>query len=121
MMQEKFKNSLIESFSFHDGKILIVEKQGQDFLMRFIDGWNENQVNDLIFINCKEISNYDFTNANILQLENINYENNNWVLSLAMTSKDNFIPVIITIKAEKIIARLFENDDLIIEEELSNE
>ena len=47
-----FKDSLVRCFSYHDGEILEFKKLENNFLLKFKDGWLDDQVNEILFIDC---------------------------------------------------------------------
>lgn len=69
-MDEKLRKLLLEDVSYHDADVLKVE-QNNDYILTFEDGWNSNQVNEMIFVNCK--SEIDLNDKEFYQLEDVKY------------------------------------------------
>ena len=113
------KNTLLNKFSFHDGKILLAEKRNNDFILRFKDGWNENQINEIIFIDIKSIPSVDLNNKIILQLEDTNYTDF-WKVTFSIPSSEPniYIPELVTISSLSINLKQYIDNKLIKEENI---
>ena len=44
---EMLKDTLIKNFSYHDGKIIEFKKDGFDYILKFRDGWVDEQINEI--------------------------------------------------------------------------
>ena len=107
-----FNNRLIEKFSYHDGEILEFKKVNNDCLLVFKDGWNYNQINQILFIECNIDELIDF--SDIYQFEGIEFdENKNFIMKLSFSEDD-----IITFVCKNVICKMYVNDELIKEEDL---
>ena len=122
-MNNVLTNSLIKELNYHDGEVLEIKYIDNNLLLKFIDGWNVGQVNELIFINGKENSKYDLVNRCIYQLDDlVSFEKNHWIMSLLiwMNESSNSLLEKVDFEATDIITNIYENDVLIDSQSLSD-
>ena len=65
--------TVLNSFSYHDGEITSFEKDGNDYVLTFTDGWNEGQVNEIRMVNVDVVNKYELNDRVIYQLGFIDY------------------------------------------------
>lgn len=119
-------NNLVGSFAYHDAKILKLEENGNDETMLFTDGWNEGQMDQITFTNCKITYQYDFVGSVIYQLDDIHKSGKFWHMSFLIWTDGDLLEKVV-VEAENIISRKYQlkenisdemkkEDDLVFEE-----
>jgi len=122
-VNRELENALINKISYHDGEILEIKYIDNNLLLKFSDGWNVGQVNELIFVNGKENSKYDLVDRCIYQLDDlVSFTKNSWDMSLLVWMKEHSGALLekVSFKATDIITRIYDNDILIEEQSLSD-
>ena len=61
------ENALISNFSYHDGRIIDLKKDGSDYVLSFIDGWLDNQINEIRMVNAEVYNKYELKDRIIYQ------------------------------------------------------
>lgn len=122
-MNKELNNALIKKISYHDGEILEIKYIDNKLILKFIDGWNVGQVNELIFINGKENSKYDLVNRCIYQLDDlVSFTKNRWDMSLLVWMKESSGALLekVNFEASDIVTKVYDNDILSEEQALSD-
>jgi len=111
------RSSLIMDFSYHDALITKVIRNEKDITILLIDGWNEGQINELNFINCKNKFQYDLENRTIYQLDDFVYfEKKGWYMSFLVWIKDGLLEKVY-IEADNIISKKYKiKENLLVDE-----
>ena len=106
--------SLLNEFNYHDGKIVKFQKE-EDILIKFVDGWNSLQVNEILLINAK--TKYNLSDIEIYQFENLEIlDDSRFQLTLSIWKVDR--PVELKFIADNIISRMYDDGNLVKEENL---
>lgn len=122
-MNKELENALIRNISYHDGEILEIKYIDNNLILKFADGWNVGQVNELIFVNGKETSKYDLVGRWIYQLDDlVSLTKNDWDMSLLIWMKESSGELIekVNFEATDIITKVYDNGFLSKEESLNN-
>ncbi len=121
-MKKIFENTMLDNFSYHDGKILEFYKDNNDFVLKFEDGWNIDQINEIRFVNALAKYKFDLKDRIIYQLGYFDYINSfngetPFVFEIYVWYKENLTEVV-RIQASNIITKMTEADGSISEEDL---
>ena len=110
--------SLINSFSYHDAVITNFVKDGNECVLTFTDGWEQNQVNEIRMVNCEIINKYDLKDRLIYQLGFIDYcdfDSKSCLLELYVWY-DDCLTEVVKFRADDFIAKSCVGGELIKEE-----
>lgn len=116
-----FEDSLVRYFSYHDGEIIEFKKINNDFLLKFKDGWLDEQVNEILFVDCTINFDSKFSCQEIYQFEDLSYnEDDGFTMILDVIPCDPMAPLecFISFKCKNIISKMYENGVLVEEENL---
>lgn len=116
-----FKDSLVRYFSYHDGEIIEFKKIKNDFLLKFKDGWLDDQVNEILFVDCIISFDSKFSCQEIYQFEDLSYnENDGFTMILDVIPSDPMAPLecFISFKCKNIVSKMYENSVLVKKENL---
>lgn len=122
-MNKELENALIKKISYHDGEILEIKYIDNNLILKFTDGWNVGQVNELIFVNGKENSEYDLVDRCIYQLDDlVSFAKNKWDMSLLVWMKETSGMLLekVNFEATDIITKIYDNNVLVEEQSLSD-
>lgn len=70
---EMLKDTLIKNFSYHDGKIIEFKKDGFDYILKFRDGWVDEQINEIRFVTARVRHQFDLSDREIYQLGRLGF------------------------------------------------
>lgn len=131
--KKDLNNKLITKFSYHDAIILKVTKTNNDITILLKDGWIDEQVNEIKFINSEIKHQFELEDREIYQLDDLVYFDK-WFMSFLVWANNGLLEKIefsanniISKKYETKTNKTFENKSLIynnlslVEEENLNE
>lgn len=113
--ERDLNNNLVCSFAYHDAKILNLEENGNEVTMLFTDGWNEGQMDQITFTNCKITYQYDFVGSIIYQLDDIHKSGKFWHMSFLIWTDGNLLEKVV-VEAENIISKKYQLKENISDE-----
>lgn len=106
-------DKLIIDFNYHDAQIVKVIKNSKDITFILKDGFNENQIDELNFINCEIEHQYPLEDRIIYQLDDlVKFHDSKWFMSFLVWT-DNGLLEKILIDADNIISRKYEDNKYI--------
>jgi hypothetical protein len=120
--RDMLKDTLINSFNYHDGEIIEFKKDGFDYILKFKDGWVDNQVNEIRFQTARVLNNYDLTDRVIYQLGNLDFVEANstsyiYFFEIFVWYERNLVEVV-KVEASNILSKKYFNNELVKEEDL---
>lgn len=105
-IKKDLKGKLIMDFNYHDAQIMQIDKNNNNIKFLLNDGY-ESQINELNFINCEIINQYDLENRIIYQLEDLVKFDSKWYMSFLVWTDDNLLEKV-EIEADNIISKKYE-------------
>lgn len=124
-MNIRFKDlgkTLIGNLNCYDGKILKVKNENNNIIITFLDGCNDNQINELLFVNCNKKFKYKLEDREIYQLDDlVHFERSNWSMSFLIWMNEGDCELLekVQLGADNIITKTYINGDLEKEEDLN--
>ena len=131
--KKDLNNKLIMDFSYHDAIILKVTKNNNDITILLKDGWIDEQINEIKFIDSEIEHQFELEDREIYQLDDLVYFDK-WFMSFLVWANNGLLEKIelsanniISKKYETKTNKIFENKSLIynnlslVEEENLNE
>ena len=119
------KAMILKDISYHDAVITEAYKDGNDYVLKFKDGWNTDQINELRFINADTFFEYELVDRTIFQFSYIDYvtidesfDRDKFIFEIYVWYKGNLTEVV-NIEASNIIIKIYNKDDVRVEELLN--
>lgn len=104
--KKDLNNKLIMDFSYHDAIILKVTKNNNDITILLKDGWIDEQINEIKFIDSEIEHQFELEDRDIYQLDDLVYFDK-WYMSFLVWT-DNGLLEKIELSANNIISKKYE-------------
>ena len=105
--ERDLQDNLITDFGYHDGTILKVTKDKKDVKILFRDGYDDKQINELNFINCKFNCQNDLEDCIIYQLDDlVSFGSGKWNMSFLVFVEGGLLEKV-DIEADNIILKKY--------------
>lgn len=106
--KKDLNNKLITKFSYHDAIILKVTKNNNDITILLKDGWIDEQVNEIKFINSEIKHQFELEDREIYQLDDLVYFDK-WFMSFLVWANNGLLEKI-EFSANNIISKKYETN-----------
>lgn len=115
--ERDLQDNLITEFGYHDGTILKVTKDKKDVKILLRDGYNQEQINELNFMNCKFNCQNDLEGCTIYQLDDlVNFGRSKWNMSFLVWVEGGLLEKV-DIEADNIISKKYCVKENLLEDE----